>query len=150
MTQVIAPVFKMKSVSPSVEVMTGKTMVALFGRVPAPTPRAVVNNRCPVRSARMSQVARLHALGVPTRQISEELGIATYLVHNDLRELGLQANAPITRQSREIMARREKVKKMVQTSMFHREMAEELGVSIDTIYSDIKVIKLKSKQSQES
>lgn len=48
---------------------------------------------------RTDKVKALHAEGLSTNEIAERLSVPSYIVHNDLRNLGLKTNQPLCRTS---------------------------------------------------
>ena len=103
---------------------------------------------------RREDVARLYTKGKTAREIAEELGVAVSIIYQDIRilieegkiEKREENKSKINRKrrgrkrSKEVAKRREEVVRLYTKGKTAREIAEELGVALPTIYQDIRIL----------
>ena len=103
---------------------------------------------------RREEVARLYTKGKTAREIAEELGVAVSIIYQDIRILieegkiekreenksKINGKRRGRKRSKEVFKRREDVARLYTKGKTAREIAEELGVALPTIYQDIRIL----------
>ena len=105
---------------------------------------------------RREGVARLYNEGKTANEIAEELGISKQIVYQDIRvlieekrivkrERKRNTKSKSTEKSKQIAKRREEIARLYNEGKTVKEIAEELGVTIATVYNAIKVLEAEEK-----
>ncbi len=115
---------------------------------------------------RRENVARLYTKGKTVREIAEELGVTVPIIYQDIRLLikegkvekreksDINGKKEGRKRSKEVAKRREEVVRLYTKGKTVREIAEELGISLPTIYQDIRILvkegKIEKREREES
>ena len=115
---------------------------------------------------RREEVARLYTKGKTAREIAEELGVTVPIIYQDIRILikegkiekrekfDINGKKEGRKRSKEVAKRREEVVRLYTKGKTAREIAEELGVALPTIYQDIRILieegKIEKREEKKS
>ena len=123
----------------------------MLGRKKEEKPSEVKVKRSKQIAKRREEIARLYNEGKETNEIAEELGISKQIVYQDIRilieekrivkrERKRGTKSKNTEKSKQIAKRREEIARLYNEGKTEKEISEELGVTIATVYNDIKVL----------
>ena len=138
-----------ESRQPDISISVGNEIV--LGRKKEEKPSEVKVNRSKQIAKRREEIARLYNEGKETNEIAEELGISKQIVYQDIRilieekrivkrERKRGTKSKNTEKSKQIAKRREEIARLYNEGKTVKEISEELGVTIATVYNDIKVL----------
>ena len=127
----------------------------MLGRKKEEKPHEVKVKRSKQIAKRREEVERLYNEGKTAKEIAGELGISIQIVYQDIRIL-IEEKRIVKRErksterskstrSEQIAKRREEVERLYNEGKTGRKIAEELGVSLVTVYSDLKVLEKDGK-----
>ena len=138
-----------ESRQPDISISVGNEIV--LGRKKEEKPSEVKVKRSKQIAKRREEIARLYNEGKETNEIAEELGISKQIVYQDIRilieekrivkrERKRGTKSKNTKKSKQISKRREEIARLYNEGKTVKEISEELGVTIATVYNDIKVL----------
>ena len=138
-----------ESRQPDISISVGNEIV--LGRKKEEKPSEVKVKRSKQIAKRREEIARLYNEGKETNEIAEELGISKQIVYQDIRilieekrivkrERKRGTKSKNTEKSKQIAKRREEIARLYNEGKTVKEISEELGVTIATVYNDIKVL----------
>ena len=138
-----------ESRQPDISISVGNEIV--LGRKKEEKPSEVKVKRSKQIAKRREEIARLYNEGKETNEIAEELGISKQIVYQDIRilieekrivkrERKRGTKSKNTEKSKQIAKRREEIARLYDEGKTVKEISEELGVTIATVYNDIKVL----------
>ena len=127
----------------------------MLGRKKEEKPHEVKVKRSKQIAKRREEVERLYNEEKTAKEIAGELGISIQIVYQDIRIL-IEEKRIVKRErksterskstrSEQIAKRREEVERLYNEGKTGRKIAEELGVSLVTVYSDLKVLEKDGK-----
>ena len=127
----------------------------MLGRKKEEKPHEVKVKRSKQIAKRREEVERLYNEGKTAKEIAGELGISIQIVYQDIRIL-IEEKRIVKRErksterskstrSEQIAKRREEVERLYNEGKTVKEIAEKLGVSLVTIYSDLKLLEKDEK-----
>ena len=127
----------------------------MLGRKKEEKPPEVKVKRSKQIAKRREEIAKLYNEGKTAKEIAGELGISIQIVYQDIRIL-IEEKRIVKRErksterskstrSEQIAKRREEVERLYNEGKTGRKIAEELGVSLVTVYSDLKVLEKDGK-----
>ena len=127
----------------------------MLGRKKEEKPHEVKVKRSKQIAKRREEVERLYNEEKTAKEIAGELGISIQIVYQDIRIL-IEEKRIVKRErksterskstrSEQIAKRREEVERLYNEGKTGRKIAEELGVSLVTVYSDLKILEKDGK-----
>ena len=143
-----------KSRQPDISLSVENEIV--LGRKKEEKPSEVKVKRSKQIAKRREEIARLYNEGKETNEIAEELGISKQIVYQDIRIL-IEEKRIVKRErkrgtksknaekSKQIAKRREEIARLYNEGKTVKEISEELGVTIATVYNAIKVLEAEEK-----
>ena len=123
----------------------------MLGRKKEEKPLEVKVKRSKQIAKRREEVARLYNEGKTAKEIAEEIGVSIQIVYQDIhilveekrivkRERKSLTRSKKTKRIEQVAKRREEVVRLYNEGKTVDEISKKIGVSIATIYSDIKVL----------
>ena len=128
----------------------------MLGRKKEEKPPEVKVKRSKQIAKRREEVARLYNEGKTAKEIAEEIGVSIQIVYQDIhilveekrivkRERKSLTRSKKTKRIEQVAKRREEVVRLYNEGKTVDEISKKIGVSIATIYSDIKVLEAEEK-----